>query len=91
MLSAMAQQTWHYPMKSVVRSVRRTVRAGEIPSSWHIDLADGPDAMVEVVVTQLPRPQRSSPRRFVGMGRGVYADAAEIDSHVSAERDSWEA
>lgn len=76
-------------MKSVTRSVRRTVRAGEIPSSWHIDLADGPDAMVEVVVTPLSRPRGSSPRRFVGAGKGLYADATEIDSDISAERDSW--
>jgi hypothetical protein len=72
------------------KTVRKTVRASDIPKSWRVDLPDDPEAAVEVVITLLPRQAEPSPKRFLGAGKGLFASAAEADAYIRAQRDAWE-
>ncbi len=73
---------------ATLTTIRRTLKARDIPSAWHVDL---PDAPVEVAITPLPRVGDSgSPRRFFGAGKDLFGSAAEIDAYIRRERDAWE-
>jgi hypothetical protein len=74
-------------MKTAAATIR-TMKARDIPRSWQVELPD--EAVVEVVITPLPSAGASSPRRFLGAGRGLFSSAAEVDSYIRHNRDAWE-
>jgi hypothetical protein len=71
------------------KTIRRTVKASDIPKSWQVELPDDPEAAVEVVITPLPKRGEPSPKRFLGAGKGLFASAAEADDYVRRNRDAW--
>jgi hypothetical protein len=72
-----------------ITTTRKTVKAGDIPKSWQVELPDDPEAAVEVVITPLPERGGPSPKRFLGAGKGLFASAAEVDAHLRRNRDAW--
>jgi hypothetical protein len=74
-------------MKTATTTIR-TMKARDIPRSWQVELPD--EAVVEVVITPLPPAGASSPRRYLGAGRGLFSSAAEVDSYIRRHRDAWE-
>ena len=55
------------------------------------ELVAGSNAEV-IVLLDTPEPKTASCglTQFIGAGRGLYADLADIDKFISDERDEWE-
>lgn len=70
-------------------TIRRTVKARDIPAAWREGLPVDPDALVEVAITPLARRGGASPRRFLGAGRGLFGSAAAVDAYIRQGRDAW--
>ena len=66
-----------------------TVRAGDIPKSWQVDLPDDPDAPVTVLITPAGKPSNRRLVDFIGSGKGVYGSRAEADAYIRNLRDEW--
>jgi hypothetical protein len=75
---------------STSATIRKTLRVADIPRSWQVELPEDPEAPVEVAITPLRPAAGLSPKRFLGAGRGLFASAADIDSHIRRSRDAWE-
>jgi hypothetical protein len=55
----------------------------------HPALAVGTQAEIIVLVEQ-PVTERPPLVSFIGKGKGCFANAAEVDAFIRAERDDWE-
>jgi hypothetical protein len=69
-------------------TIRKTFKVREIPPAWQVELPDDPEAPVEVVITPVPQGE-SSPKRFLGAGKGLFTSAADVDAHIRRNRDAW--
>jgi hypothetical protein len=72
------------------KTVRRTVRAGDIPKSWQVDLPDDPEAPVTVLITPATKPSGRRLVDFIGSGKGVYGTREEADAYLRNLRDEWD-
>jgi hypothetical protein len=63
------------------------VKAGELPAEWRKEARFSPDD--EVTVTITPAVAGGSPRRFLGMGKGLFASAREVDAYLRRNREAW--
>ena len=72
-------------------TLRKTVRAGELPEVWREEGRFAPEEAVTVTVEPAAgaAPQAASPLRFIGAGRGLFRSAREIDAHLDRQRDGW--
>ena len=74
----------------MARSIRKTLKARDIPPSWNMRVPDDPDAPVTVAIlpgaSTVIRPLTS----FLGTGRGVFGSPEETDRHIRQSRDAWE-
>jgi hypothetical protein len=72
------------------KTVRRTVKASDIPKSWQVDLPDDPEASVTVLITPAGPPSDRRLVDFIGSGKGVYGTREEADAHLRNLRDEWQ-
>jgi hypothetical protein len=77
-------------MREPAVTIRKTIKAREIPASWEVELPGDPEAPVEVIITPLPRRDQRGPKRFLGAGRGLFSSIEEIDAYIRRNRDAWE-
>jgi hypothetical protein len=77
-------------MRAMPRVIHKQVRAGDIPESWDVHVADHPDTVVTVIILPERRADTRPLLSFLGAGRGVYGSAEEADRHLDASRDAWE-
>ncbi len=66
-----------------------TVQREGVIEIHHPVLAVGAQAEITVVVEQ-PTTERPPLVSFIGKGKGCFANAAEVDAFLRAERDDWE-
>ena len=78
--------TTNAPAKTKKGSIA-TVRAGDIPKSWQVDLPDDPEAPVTVLVTPAGKPSNRRLVDFIGAGKGVYGSREEADAYIRNLRD----
>jgi ABC-type sulfate transport system substrate-binding protein len=71
------------------KTVRRTVKASDIPKSWQVDLPDDPEASVTVLITPAGKPENRRLVDFIGAGKGVYGTREEADAYLHNLRDEW--
>lgn len=71
-------------------TVRRTVKASDIPKSWRVDLPDDPEASVTVLITPAGEPSGRRLVDFIGSGKGVYGSREEADAYLRNLRDEWQ-
>lgn len=76
---------------STIATIRKTLKAREIPSSWQVELPDDPDALVTVTISPAGPPADRRLTDFIGAGKGVHATRAEADAHIRRLRDEWQA
>jgi hypothetical protein len=77
---------------NTISTIRKVLKARDIPPSWGMDLPNDPDAPVAVTVGPAEPPARR--RRltdFIGAGRGVHATREEADAHLDGLRGEWQA
>ena len=67
----------------------KTMRARDIPRSWHVELPDDPDATVTVSISLVEKPSRRRLVDFIGTGQGVYPTRADADAAIGTLRDEW--
>jgi hypothetical protein len=72
------------------RTIRKTLRVRDIPSSWNVALSGDPDAPVTVVVTPSSVAAGRPLVSYIGAGRGIYRSPAEVDEDIRHSRDAWE-
>ena len=72
------------------KTVRRTVKASDIPKSWQVDLPDDPEASVTVLITPVGKPSGRRLVDFIGAGKGVYGNRQEADTYRRNLRDEWQ-
>jgi hypothetical protein len=71
------------------KTVRRTVKASDIPKSWQVDLPGDPEAPVTVLITPAGQPSGRRLVDFIGAGKGVYGTREEADTYLHNLRDEW--
>ena len=67
---------------STTTTIRRIVKARDIPPSWEVDLPGDPDATVTVTISPNERSGRRRLTDFIGSGRGVYETRDEADAYI---------
>ena len=80
--------TTNAPSKTKKSSIT-TVKAGDIPKSWQVDLPDDPEAPVTVLITPAGKPSGRRLVDFIGAGKGVYGSREEADAYIRNLRDEW--
>jgi hypothetical protein len=64
------------------KTVHRTVKVGDIPKSWQVDLPDDPDVSVTVPIALARKPGGRRLVDFIGSGKGVYGTLEEADAYL---------
>src|SRR4051794_33472693 len=80
---------WYHACMKTITTTRKTVRAGDIPRSWAVDLPDDPEAPVTVLITPAGQPSDRRLVDFIGAGKGVYGTREEADTYLHDLRDEW--
>ncbi len=77
----------------MVRAIRRfvTIQPGGRVDLVSNELPVGSRAEVIVLLASVPAPTNGSYLASFGSGRGAFANPAEVDTFLRAERDRWEA
>lgn len=72
-------------------TLRKTLRARDLPASWREEGRFAPDDQVTVTVeaTTSP-PPAGSPLRFLGAGKGLFGSVAAVDDYLRRQRDAWD-
>jgi hypothetical protein len=78
-------------MKTITTTIRKTLKARDIPASWRVELPDDPDATVTVTISAAEEPSGRRLVDFIGRGKGVYGDRAQADAHIRKLRQEWQA
>ena len=73
-----------------ITTIRKIIKASDIPPSWEVDLPDDPDATVTVTISPNGRSGRRRLTDFIGSGRGVYETRDEADAYIRKLRDEWQ-
>ena len=75
----------------MTRAIREHIKVEQegVIEIRHPDLSVGMTADVVVLVKQ-PASEERSLVSFLGKGKGCFANAAEIDAFLRAERDAWD-
>jgi hypothetical protein len=69
---------------------RKSMKARELPLDWQRQGRFAPDDDVSVLITPVTEPEASSsPKRFIGAGRGLFQSAREVDAYLRRSRDAW--
>ncbi len=76
-------------MKTIT-TIRKVMKARDIPPSWQVDLPDDPDATVTVTISPTETPGRRRLTDFIGSGKGVYETRDEADTYIRKLRDEWQ-
>jgi len=69
---------------------QKSMKARELPAKWREEGRFAPDDQVIVTITSAGTKESSSPKRFIGAGKGLFASAREVDAHIQRNRDAWE-
>lgn len=68
---------------------RVTIQPGGTIEIRNPDFPAGAEAEV-IVLVESPKAESVPMASFIGKGKGCFADAADVDAFLRAERDSWE-
>lgn len=69
-------------------TLRKTIPAHDLPAAWRKEGQFAPDQQVSVTVELAP-PPGGSPLDYLGVGKELFASAAEIDEYLREQRDAW--
>ena len=71
-------------------TIRKIVKARDIPPTWDVDLPGDPDATVTVTISPNERSGRRPLTDFIGAGQGVHETRDEADAYIRKLRDEWQ-
>ncbi len=67
---------------------KRSVKGSDLPAKWQEEGRFAPDERVSVVIAPERPPASESPKRFIGVGKGLFASAGDIDACIRRHRDA---
>jgi hypothetical protein len=69
---------------------KKSLKAADLPPEWREAVDLQPNDEVTVVITPARGGKSTSPKHFIGAGRGLFRSACEVDAYLRRRRDAWE-